>query len=157
MTDSETDGRDVDPDLVDAVADELDTGTYGNKVVLTRRQAAGLAAGTLSLGSILGFGTGSASAQSTGDESQGNVGTAARTQDVWVDQLLDANNTQFLNVDPGEPVNAGFGRNWVFDQINGGGPISDGDSTERQIWVIANGASDPAGADANDIIFEEQA
>jgi hypothetical protein len=40
--------------------------------------------------------------------------------------------------------------------INGGGPISDGDGTERQIWVIASGASDPSGADAEDIIFEEQ-
>jgi hypothetical protein len=34
--------------------------------------------------------------------------------------------------------------------------VSDGDGTERQIWVIANGASDPAGADPEDIIFEEQ-
>lgn len=33
--------------------------------------------------------------------------------------------------------------------------ISDGDGTERQIWVIANGASDPSGADPEDIIFEE--
>ena len=152
---SESDS-DVDPELVEAVAEELDTGAYGNRVVLTRRQAAGLAAGTLSLGAVLGYGTGSASAQSTGDESEGNVGTAARTQDVWVDQLLDANDNQFLNVDPGEPVNAQFGRNWVFDQINGGGPISDGDGTERQHWVIANGAGDPSGVDPEDLIFEAQ-
>jgi hypothetical protein len=42
------------------------------------------------------------------------------------------------------------------DELNNGGPISDGDGTERQIWVIAAGASDPAGADPEDIIFEEQ-
>ena len=35
--------------------------------------------------------------------------------------------------------------------------VSDGDGTTRQIWVIANGASDPAGADPEDIIFEEEA
>lgn len=34
--------------------------------------------------------------------------------------------------------------------------VSDGDGTTRQIWVIANGASDPAGAGPEDIIFEEQ-
>lgn len=34
--------------------------------------------------------------------------------------------------------------------------VSDGDGTTRQIWVIASGASDPAGADPEDIIFEEQ-
>ncbi len=41
--------------------------------------------------------------------------------------------------------------------LNNGGPVSDGDGVERQVWIIANGASDPAGADAEDIIFEEQA
>lgn len=35
-------------------------------------------------------------------------------------------------------------------------PVTDGDSIERQIWVIAAGAADPAGADPEDIIFEEQ-
>lgn len=100
--------------------------------------------------------TGSASAQSTDDESAGNVGTPDRSQDVWLDQLFDANDNEILNVDPGEPVNA-QGRNWVFSEINGGGPVSDGDGTERQFWVIANGASDPTGADPEDIILEEEA
>ncbi len=40
--------------------------------------------------------------------------------------------------------------------LNGGGPVSEGDGIERQIYVIANGASDPAGADPEDIIFEEE-
>lgn len=34
--------------------------------------------------------------------------------------------------------------------------VSDGDGTTREIWVIASGASDPAGAGADDIIFEEE-
>lgn len=35
--------------------------------------------------------------------------------------------------------------------------VTDGDGIKREIWVIANGASDPAGADADDIILEEEA
>lgn len=42
------------------------------------------------------------------------------------------------------------------EAINGGGPISEGDNTERQIWIISNGASDPAGANTGDLIFEEE-
>lgn len=34
--------------------------------------------------------------------------------------------------------------------------ITDGDGTDRQIWVIAAGASDPAGAAPEDIIFERE-
>jgi hypothetical protein len=50
----------------------------------------------------------------------------------------------------GEPVD-------VFaESINGGGPVTDGDDTERQIWIITNGASDPAAADPEDLIFEEE-
>jgi len=37
-----------------------------------------------------------------------------------------------------------------------GDVVTDGDGTDREIWVISNGASDPAGADAEDIIFEEE-
>lgn len=35
--------------------------------------------------------------------------------------------------------------------------ITDGDGVDRQIWVIANGAADPADATADDLIFEESA
>ena len=35
--------------------------------------------------------------------------------------------------------------------------VTDGDGTKREIWVIASGASDPAGADPEDIIYEEEA
>jgi len=41
------------------------------------------------------------------------------------------------------------------ESINDGGPVTDGDDTERQIFIIANGASDPAAADPEDLIFEE--
>ena len=43
------------------------------------------------------------------------------------------------------------------ESINDGGPVVDGDDTERTIWIIANGASDPADATAEDLIFEEEA
>lgn len=35
-------------------------------------------------------------------------------------------------------------------------PLTDGDGVDRQIWVIAAGAADPADATADDLIFEEQ-
>lgn len=34
--------------------------------------------------------------------------------------------------------------------------VNDGDDIKRQVFVIANGASDPAGANAEDLIFEEE-
>jgi hypothetical protein len=34
--------------------------------------------------------------------------------------------------------------------------VDEGDGTSRTIWVINNGASDPAGADSNDLIFERE-
>lgn len=38
-----------------------------------------------------------------------------------------------------------------------GSLIGSGDGVQRDIYVIANGASDPSGADADDLIFEEEA
>lgn len=43
------------------------------------------------------------------------------------------------------------------DTINGGGVISDGDGIDRQIYIIENGADDPAEADPEDIIIEKEA
>lgn len=43
------------------------------------------------------------------------------------------------------------------DVLNNGGPISDGDGTERKIYIIENGASDPSDATATDIIIEKEA
>lgn len=34
--------------------------------------------------------------------------------------------------------------------------LTDGDGTDRNVWVISNGASDPADASPEDIIFEKQ-
>jgi len=42
------------------------------------------------------------------------------------------------------------------EQLNNGGPVSDGDKTERKIWVIGSGESDPSEAKAEDLIFEEE-
>lgn len=157
MSDDETPADDMDA-LADKVAARLETGVYGNKIVLGRRQAFKIMGGTATLAGVLGISSGSAAAQSLNDDSVGNVGgTSEGPMDVWVDQMYDPDGNEILNVDPGEPINAQFGRDWVFDSINGGGPVSDGDGTERQIWVIANGASDPAGAGADDLIFEEEA
>jgi len=63
---------------------------------------------------------------------------------------LDANNNDINNASAIESASVSTG------SLNGGGPVSDGDGTERQIWVIANGASDPAEAAPEDIIFEEE-
>ena len=40
--------------------------------------------------------------------------------------------------------------------INDGGPVTDGDGTERRIWLIDADAGDPADATAEDLIFEEE-
>jgi hypothetical protein len=50
-----------------------------------------------------------------------------------------------------EPIDA------FLASVNGEGVVTDGDGTDRRVWVIANGASDPSGAAAEDIIFEEEA
>lgn len=114
--------RDVS-ELAQEVIQELDPGTViDDRVILSRRQAIGLATGALSIGALTGVGAESASAQAAGQ-----VGTESSPVD------LEAN------------------------LINGGGPIVDGDGTERELYVIANGASDPSGADAEDLIFEEEA
>jgi len=61
-----------------------------------------------------------------------------------------------FNIDDTGAVNA-QPREWAFDVINGGAPVTEGDGVDRQLWVIANGAADPAGADPEDLIFEAEA
>jgi len=114
--------------LASKLAGRLPTGTHGDRVVLTKRQFMGAATGVLSAGALMALGVDEASAQAAGQ-----VGTSSSPVDV------EAYDVQVANL------------------LNGGGPLSDGDGTERQVWVIANGASDPAGADPEDIIFEEEA
>lgn len=79
---------------------------------------------------------GGASADASVDDDDPDVGTPDRRVDVFGDGV-DANSVET-------------------DEINDGGPLSDGNGTERQIWIIANGDSDPSGADSEDIIFEEE-
>ena len=89
--DSETD-RDADqPDDMSALAREvvreLDPGTViDDKVVLSRRQALGVASGALSLGAIAGWGSEEASAQAAGQ-----VGTDSEPVDVEAHTATVAN------------------------------------------------------------------
>jgi len=96
-------------------------------------KAGGATLAALAFGSAA---TGSAAAAGFND-SDPTIGGPSNRYDMYFD-ALDANTANI-------------------DSLNNGGPVSDGDGTERQIWVIANGASDPAGADPEDIIFEEEA
>ena len=114
--------------LAAEVAHELDTGRYGERFVLSRRQLLSIAGGAGGVAALTALGVDPAAAQTAA----GQVGTASSPENVFAFDL-DVANT-----------------------LNGGGPLSGGDGTERQLWVIANGASDPSGADPEDIIFEEE-
>jgi len=86
---------DTDPDtseLARAVIQELDPGTIvDDKIVVSRRMAILVATGTVSAGALLGYGSGTASADVVGQ-----VGTSADRVDVFagdVDlQTIDGNN-----------------------------------------------------------------
>ena len=101
--------------------------------------------------------TGTASA---GNDQAGTVGSQAAPLDGYVEDLYDKNGNRVAEL-PGDGsldvLQELSSQSVSTDSLNNGGPISDGDGTERQIWVIANGASDPSGADPEDIIFEEEA
>jgi len=59
-----------------------------------------------------------------------------------------------------EDINAGTGLDASADgdgTVTINAELSEGDGTSRQVWLISNGASDPAGANAEDLIFEEEA
>ena len=86
MSDSDNE-RDVSK-LAREVIAELEPGTIiDNRVILSRRQAVGLATGAISLGALSGFGASSAQAQSAGA-----VGTDADRVDVF-GYDLDASNS----------------------------------------------------------------
>ena len=128
-------------DLAARLAPRLPTGTHGDRVVLSRRQFAAAASGVLSAGALVALGVDEASAQAAGQQ-----GTASSPNDMFAYNLDVQNGGDFNGTGI---TNLG--------SLNSGGPLSDGDGTERQVWIIANGASDPAGADPEDIIFEEEA
>jgi len=89
------DDPETDPDtseLARAVIQELDPGTIvEDKIVISRRMALLVATGTVSAGALLGYGSGTASADVVGQ-----VGTSADRVDVFagdVDlQTIDGNN-----------------------------------------------------------------
>ena len=115
--------------VADAVLERLDPGTViDNKIILSKRQLLAIAGSGLGAGGLAALGISEASAE----EAAGQVGTDTEPVDVQAWDLDVAN------------------------LINGGGVLSEGDENERQIWIIANGADDPDGADPEDIIFEEE-
>jgi hypothetical protein len=116
-------------ELAAEVAAELDTGRYGERFVLSRRQLLSIAGGVGGVAGLTALGVDPAAAQSAA----GQVGTSSEPVDV---EAYDVT---------------------VSNLLNGGGPISDGDGTERQLWIVANGAGDPSGADPEDLIAEEEA
>jgi hypothetical protein len=127
--------------LTDEQVDELVQLSEDRQDGKKSRREFAKAVGALGLGGLLGGGgaasmTGTAKADASTTDADGNVGRPNNRVDVFADGVNS------------KTVNTG--------SLNGGGPISDGDGTERQIWVIPNGASDPAGADPEDIIFEEE-
>jgi len=92
----------------------------------------------------------------TGGSSDGGGGGISVLSDSGSDNSDGGNQYQLPNAEDSlDFQSAGDIRNLA--SLNGGGPVSDGDGTKRQIWVVSNGASDPAGAGPEDIIFEEQA
>jgi hypothetical protein len=134
---------DIDTEaLAEQVVEELDAGQQiGDKIVLSKRQLIAIAGSGLGAGALASLGIDEAAAQAAGSQ-----GTPSEPNDMYAYNLDVQNGAEFN----GNPL-AGVG------SLNGGGPISDGDGTERQHYVIANGASDPSGADPEDIIFEEEA
>ncbi|MFP4218808.1 MAG: hypothetical protein ACLFR6_08235 [Salinarchaeum sp.] len=137
------DDRDPEPDretLAERIA-ELEATVESQqqtirKMLPNRREflrAGGVAVAGAGIGAAA---VGGAAADASVDDDYPDVGTPDRRVDVFGD---------------------GVGANTVdTDEINDGGPLSDGDGTERQIWVIANDASDPSDASDDDIIFEEE-
>jgi len=115
-----------------------------------------LQAGTgAAAGGIAGYlATGRASAA---DTSSGNVGSAGNSADVFLDQLRDPGGDEVLDVDDTGTIVSQRVFQFPSVDTDEGTVVVDGDSTERRIWVIPNGASDPAGATADDLIFEENA
>jgi hypothetical protein len=71
-------------DLAERVADRLPPGSYGDRVVLTRRQLVAAATGTLSTGALISLGVDPAAAQAAGQ-----VGTTSDPVDVVAYSVQD--------------------------------------------------------------------
>lgn len=120
-------------------------------------------AGALGVGALLGGGASHAidpvAADASTSDSDGDVGTPSNRLDVFADGVdttsIDADELNGADISDTQTAERGFETDG-----NGGltpvATVTDGDGTKRDIWVIANGASDPSGADPEDIIFEEE-
>jgi len=101
-------------ELAQEVAAELDTGQYGDKYVLSRRQLLTLATATGGGGVLAALGADGAAAQATDDTSSGTVrGNSGGGMDVYLDQLRDPTGDEVLNVDDTGAIDATL-REWVF-------------------------------------------
>jgi len=99
------------------------------------------------------------------DVQEGDVAIQQDVDETYIftggDASLNANWSQILF--PEAPVTSVFGRTGDVTAQSGDytavevGAIGDGDDAGREAFVIASGASDPAGADPEDLIFEEEA
>lgn len=168
--------------ITDQVAERLDERSAASRASGVPRRGV-LAA--LGLGGLATLGTGTASAQSVGQigtstDSIDVFGYDVEAENSFTDpagvehtgELADLSDTggAFSIEDSGTTVlsdASGINFDSEIDASDDGDGsitasvaaevVSDGDGTDREIWVIANGASDPAGAGPDDIIFEEEA
>lgn len=110
------------------------------------------------------------------DVQEGDVAIQTDTSETYIftggDPTSDGDWSAFVT--PPAPVQSVFGRtgdvvaesgDYAYSEISGThgdsahslAYLDDGDGVKRRVWVIASGASDPAGAGVNDLIFEEEA
>ncbi|RAW44067.1 hypothetical protein DQW50_16210 [Halorubrum sp. 48-1-W] len=90
-------------DLATKLAPRLPTGTHGDRVILSRRQFAAAATGTLGAGALMALGVDPASAQAAGQ-----VGTASEPVDAYAYDLNVANGvTSSLAMNGNDIENAG--------------------------------------------------
>lgn len=113
----------------------LDHKSENQQTDLSRRQvlkrfAAATGGATIGMGGLGAFSQ-RVRANADVNDADGNIGLPNDRVDVYADGL----DTVFLN---------------------GGGPIADGDSIERQVWVIGGNESTPGGATAPDIVFKSE-
>lgn len=144
---------------VEAMLEDERAEARGGK--LTRR------AGLTGLAGLLGL-TGATGSAAAGSSQAGSYGTEQNPGDFYAEdhfvQDQSAGNVETpptgfatLGVEAGSVIKkASDGTTTELDASVPDGVITAGDGTERQIWVIPNGASDPTGAGPDDIIFEEE-
>jgi len=157
-------------ELVEDLAAELDTGRYGDRFVLSRRQLLSLAGGSAGVAGLIALGVDPATAQSAA----GQVGTSSEPVDVFgfdveagnsftdpagvthSGELADLSDTgtalaveddgatvlsDSTAINFGSELDASDDGDGTVTASVAPAVVSDGDGTERQLWVIANGAA----------------